>query len=105
MKRGGWCGLEYKNRTYRTARASATCTCPIARPTISPRSRVTAASATDDAACALFVPRRAHLRVDVLSGAERLRATLVCVLSVEPALQPLLDEPANNLDLRMPKLK
>jgi ATPase subunit of ABC transporter with duplicated ATPase domains len=36
----------------------------------------------------------------VLSGGERLRATLVCVLCAEPAPQLLLlDEPTNNLDL------
>jgi len=36
----------------------------------------------------------------VLSGGERLRATLACVLFAEPAPQLLLlDEPTNNLDL------
>jgi ATPase subunit of ABC transporter with duplicated ATPase domains len=35
-----------------------------------------------------------------LSGGERLRATLACVLYAEPAPQLLLlDEPTNNLDL------
>ena len=36
----------------------------------------------------------------MLSGGERLRATLACVLCAEPAPQLLLlDEPTNNLDL------
>ena len=36
----------------------------------------------------------------MLSGGERLRATLACVLYAEPAPQLLLlDEPTNNLDL------
>jgi ATPase subunit of ABC transporter with duplicated ATPase domains len=36
----------------------------------------------------------------VLSGGERLRASLACVLFAEPAPQLLLlDEPTNNLDL------
>ncbi|QYN25508.1 ATP-binding cassette domain-containing protein [Amycolatopsis sp. DSM 110486] len=48
----------------------------------------------------LFRGPRAHLPVRVLSGGERLRATLVCVLCAEPAPQLLLlDEPTNNLDL------
>ncbi|WP_326568797.1 ABC-F family ATP-binding cassette domain-containing protein [Amycolatopsis rhabdoformis] len=48
----------------------------------------------------LFRGPRAHLPVGVLSGGERLRATLVCVLCAEPAPQLLLlDEPTNNLDL------
>ncbi|MEU0571329.1 ribosomal protection-like ABC-F family protein [Nonomuraea sp. NPDC005983] len=48
----------------------------------------------------LFRGSRAHLPVGVLSGGERLRATLACVLCAEPAPQLLLlDEPTNNLDL------
>ncbi|MEU6847609.1 ribosomal protection-like ABC-F family protein [Streptomyces sp. NPDC046716] len=48
----------------------------------------------------LFRGARAHLPVGVLSGGERLRATLVCVLCAEPAPHLLLlDEPTNNLDL------
>ena len=43
---------------------------------------------------------RAALPVRALSGGERLRATLVCVLFAEPAPHLLLlDEPTNNLDL------
>ncbi|MFF2324955.1 MULTISPECIES: ribosomal protection-like ABC-F family protein [unclassified Streptomyces] len=48
----------------------------------------------------LFRGARAHLPARVLSGGERLRATLACVLCAEPAPQLLLlDEPTNNLDL------
>jgi len=48
----------------------------------------------------LFRGAKAHLPVRVLSGGERLRATLACVLCAEPAPQlVLLDEPTNNLDL------
>ncbi|MFD8367564.1 ribosomal protection-like ABC-F family protein [Streptomyces hygroscopicus] len=48
----------------------------------------------------LFRGHRAHLPVGALSGGERLRATLACVLCAEPAPQLLLlDEPTNNLDL------
>ncbi|GHG74864.1 ribosomal protection-like ABC-F family protein [Streptomyces griseocarneus] len=48
----------------------------------------------------LFRGGRAHLPVSVLSGGERLRATLACVLCAEPAPHLLLlDEPTNNLDL------
>ncbi|MPQ97107.1 ATP-binding cassette domain-containing protein [Modestobacter sp. I12A-02628] len=48
----------------------------------------------------LFRGQRAHLPVGALSGGERLRATLACVLFAEPAPQLLLlDEPTNNLDL------
>ncbi|MFI8437975.1 ribosomal protection-like ABC-F family protein [Streptomyces sp. NPDC079020] len=48
----------------------------------------------------LFRGPRAHLPVGALSGGERLRATLACVLCAEPAPHLLLlDEPTNNLDL------
>jgi ATPase subunit of ABC transporter with duplicated ATPase domains len=48
----------------------------------------------------LFPGSRAHQKVARLSGGERLRATLACLLSAEPPPQLLLlDEPTNNLDL------
>ena len=48
----------------------------------------------------LFQGNRIHLPIAALSGGERLRATLACVLFAEPAPQLLLlDEPTNNLDL------
>ncbi|MFD5626652.1 ABC-F family ATP-binding cassette domain-containing protein [Streptomyces sp. NPDC127072] len=48
----------------------------------------------------LFRGPQAHLPAGVLSGGERLRATLACVLCAEPAPHLLLlDEPTNNLDL------
>ncbi|MER6527970.1 ABC-F family ATP-binding cassette domain-containing protein [Streptomyces sp. NPDC001508] len=48
----------------------------------------------------LFRGARVHLPTGVLSGGERLRATLACVLCAEPAPHLLLlDEPTNNLDL------
>ncbi|MCW2685639.1 MAG: ATPase component of transporter with duplicated ATPase domain [Mycobacterium sp.] len=48
----------------------------------------------------LFQGNQIHLPVAALSGGERLRATLACVLYAEPAPQLLLlDEPTNNLDL------
>ncbi|WP_037303687.1 ribosomal protection-like ABC-F family protein [Amycolatopsis orientalis] len=48
----------------------------------------------------LFRGARSQLPVGVLSGGERLRATLACVLFAEPAPRLLLlDEPTNNLDL------
>ncbi|MEV6302462.1 ABC-F family ATP-binding cassette domain-containing protein [Actinoplanes sp. NPDC051861] len=48
----------------------------------------------------LFRGLGAHLPAAVLSGGERLRATLACVLYAEPAPHLLLlDEPTNNLDL------
>jgi ATPase subunit of ABC transporter with duplicated ATPase domains len=48
----------------------------------------------------LFRGPAAHLPVGALSGGERLRATLACVLGAEPGPQLLLlDEPTNNLDL------
>jgi ATPase subunit of ABC transporter with duplicated ATPase domains len=48
----------------------------------------------------LFRGDQIHLPVSALSGGERLRATLVCVLNAEPVPQLLLlDEPTNNLDL------
>lgn len=48
----------------------------------------------------LFGDNRIDLPVAQLSGGERLRATLACVLFAEPAPHLLLlDEPTNNLDL------
>ncbi|OBG84936.1 ABC transporter [Mycobacterium sp. E802] len=48
----------------------------------------------------LFRGDRINLPIAALSGGERLRATLACVLFAEPAPQLLLlDEPTNNLDL------
>jgi ATPase subunit of ABC transporter with duplicated ATPase domains len=48
----------------------------------------------------LFRGNRIDLPVAALSGGERLRATLACVLYAEPAPHLLLlDEPTNNLDL------
>ena len=47
-----------------------------------------------------FRGARRDLPVSALSGGERLRATLLCILHAEPAPQLLLlDEPSNNLDL------
>ena len=48
----------------------------------------------------LFAGDHVHLAARDLSGGERLRATLACLLAAEPAPQLLLlDEPTNNLDL------
>jgi ATPase subunit of ABC transporter with duplicated ATPase domains len=47
-----------------------------------------------------FQGARMHLPAAALSGGERLRAVLACVLHATPAPQLLLlDEPGNNLDL------
>ncbi|KAK0350661.1 hypothetical protein LTR94_028135, partial [Friedmanniomyces endolithicus] len=54
------------------------------------------------AALARFLFRNAavHARINALSGGERLRAALACVLTgPEPAQLLILDEPANHLDL------
>jgi ATPase subunit of ABC transporter with duplicated ATPase domains len=48
----------------------------------------------------LFTGAMIHLPVGALSGGERLRATLACVMFADPPPQLLLlDEPTNNLDL------
>ncbi|MGH8084570.1 MAG: ABC-F family ATP-binding cassette domain-containing protein [Lysobacter sp.] len=48
----------------------------------------------------LFRGARMHLPIGALSGGERLRATLACILHADPAPRLLLlDEPTNNLDL------
>uniref|UniRef100_A0A7C1T119 Chaperone protein DnaJ n=1 Tax=Agrobacterium albertimagni TaxID=147266 RepID=A0A7C1T119_9HYPH len=53
------------------------------------------------AALARFLFRNvaAHKRVDVLSGGERLRAALACVIGLQPPQLLILDEPTNHLDL------
>ena len=48
----------------------------------------------------LFCGDTVHRPASALSGGERLRAALVCVLSAAgPPQLPLLDEPTNHLDL------
>ncbi|HEY0638940.1 MAG TPA: ABC-F family ATP-binding cassette domain-containing protein [Pseudonocardiaceae bacterium] len=48
----------------------------------------------------LFTGKAVHLPIGALSGGERLRATLACVLFASPPPRLLLlDEPTNNLDL------
>lgn len=65
-----------------------------ANPGISPQ------EARDSLARLLFRRERVHLPVGVLSGGERLRVALVCLLLADPAPQLLiLDEPTNNLDM------
>ncbi|GAA0735611.1 ABC-F family ATP-binding cassette domain-containing protein [Dactylosporangium roseum] len=62
--------------------------------------RMPASDVMHELARFLFRAERAHLPVGALSGGERLRATLLCVLCAEPAPRLLLlDEPTNNLDL------
>lgn len=53
------------------------------------------------AALARFLFRNvtAQKRVDVLSGGERLRAALACVIGLQPPQLLILDEPTNHLDL------
>ena len=87
----------------RTCRSGWTCWTSTARwRRTSPRTRPSLPDAERMNLLARFLFRgaRVHLPVGVLSGGERLRATLACVLCAEPAPQLLLlDEPTNNLDL------
>ncbi len=65
-----------------------------ANPGLSPQ------EARDSLARLLFRRERVHLPVGVLSGGERLRVALACLLLADPAPQLLiLDEPTNNLDM------